>query len=404
MTARPFVAFRVRSYRFQWPADLLTAWAFEMENLILGWYVLVETGSVVLLTAFGALIFIGTLLAPMFGVVADRVGRRVVLCSMRAFYFCLALIIMGLALAGLLSPHLVLGLAFLAGLIRPSDIVMRNSLIGDTIPAAHLANAVGLTRGSMDTARIFGALAGAGLFAALGMARAYMIVAVFYLASLALTLGVSGHRPGHQTPASEKPSRWRELKEGLVFIWNTPTALAVMWIAVLVNATAFPLSHGLLPYVAREIYQLEQTGLSHLVAGFATGALIGSLTFALIGRRGRPARFMIVNVLLWYALLAVFSRFESKLGGLPTLLIMGIAHSMAMTSMSVTLLGSLTDKIRGRVMGVRMLAVYSLPVGLMVSGGLIELLGYQTTAALYVSIGISVTLLIAYKWRRTLWD
>ena len=32
--------------RFQWPADLLMSWAFEMETLILGWYVLVETGSV----------------------------------------------------------------------------------------------------------------------------------------------------------------------------------------------------------------------------------------------------------------------------------------------------------------------------------------------------------------------
>jgi len=29
-------AFRVRSFRFQWPADLLTQCAFEMETLILG--------------------------------------------------------------------------------------------------------------------------------------------------------------------------------------------------------------------------------------------------------------------------------------------------------------------------------------------------------------------------------
>ncbi|MGX7835875.1 hypothetical protein ACWKSR_12055, partial [Campylobacter fetus subsp. venerealis] len=50
-TARPsaLAPFRIRNYRFQWPADLLTSWAFEMEQLILGWYVLVETGSVLLL-------------------------------------------------------------------------------------------------------------------------------------------------------------------------------------------------------------------------------------------------------------------------------------------------------------------------------------------------------------------
>ena len=60
--------FRIRSYRFQWPADLLTSWAFEMETLILGWYVLVETHSVLWLTVFGALQYLGTLVAPLFGV------------------------------------------------------------------------------------------------------------------------------------------------------------------------------------------------------------------------------------------------------------------------------------------------------------------------------------------------
>ena len=64
--------FSVRSYRFQWPADLLTSWAFEMETIILGWYVLVETNSVLMLTAFGALLYTGTLIAPIMGVWSDR--------------------------------------------------------------------------------------------------------------------------------------------------------------------------------------------------------------------------------------------------------------------------------------------------------------------------------------------
>ena len=68
--------FRIRSFRFQWPADLLTSWAFEMEILVLGWYVLVETGSVLFLTVFGALQYGGTLIAPMLGVASDRIGHR----------------------------------------------------------------------------------------------------------------------------------------------------------------------------------------------------------------------------------------------------------------------------------------------------------------------------------------
>src|SRR5204863_3478342 len=92
-------AFRVKSFRFQWPADLLTSWAFEMETLILSWYVMVETGSVLLLTVFASLGYIGTLVAPVFGVIGDRIGHRDLLAMMRAAYAVLATALMTLALS-----------------------------------------------------------------------------------------------------------------------------------------------------------------------------------------------------------------------------------------------------------------------------------------------------------------
>src|SRR5262245_8604574 len=127
-------AFRVRSFRFQWPADLLTSWAFEMETLILSWYVMVQTGSVLLLTVFGAVQLLGTLAAPMFGVLGDRLGVRVMLCAMRISYAVAAGLVMTLALTATLTPTWVLVVTALVGLVRPSDLVMRNSLIGETIP------------------------------------------------------------------------------------------------------------------------------------------------------------------------------------------------------------------------------------------------------------------------------
>jgi len=38
--------FRIGKFRFRWRADLATSWAFEMQTLILGWYRLIERGSV----------------------------------------------------------------------------------------------------------------------------------------------------------------------------------------------------------------------------------------------------------------------------------------------------------------------------------------------------------------------
>ena len=47
-----------------------------METLILGWYMLVETGRCCMLTVFASLQYLGTLIAPMFGVMGDRIGHR----------------------------------------------------------------------------------------------------------------------------------------------------------------------------------------------------------------------------------------------------------------------------------------------------------------------------------------
>lgn len=405
----PLAPFAVRSFRFQWPADLMASWGFEMETLILGWYILTETDSVILLTVFGALRFIGTLLSPWYGVAGDRVGRRKMMYTMRSFMGLLAIFIMVLALLDMLTPYHVFAIAFLAGLVQPSDIVMRNSLIGDSMPAGMLMNAMSISRTAQDSARIFGALAGATLFSILGIGLTYIVVVCVYALSVLCTLGVSKAHPriDRQTAtpgaAGGKPSHFQELKEGLVYIWNTPAVLAIMWLAFLANLTAFPVSHGLMPFVARDVLHLDENGLGQLLAAFSAGAVIGSLILAWTRSQRHSARLTLVNLLLWYVMLVVFVQFDTKLAALITLLFMGVVHGMAMVSMAVALLGVTDEMVRGRVMGVRMLAVYGVPLGLLGSGVLIEALGFQTFVWIYASIGILFTLAIALKWRTSMW-
>jgi predicted MFS family arabinose efflux permease len=392
--------FAVRSFRFQFPADLLTSWGIEMENLILGWYILVETGSVLLLTLFGALQYLGTLIAPLIGLAGDRIGHRIVLCGMRAIYAALAMTVVTLALTGILRPAHVLGIAALSGLIRPSDLAMRNALVAETMPADRLMATMGVSRTTSDSARTVGALAGAGLFALIGMGKAYLVIAAFYAVGFVLTLFVGGTRPrggGHAPPL------WRDLRDGLAYVWDTPASLAAMWLAFLVNMTAFPMTSGLLPYVARDVYHLGQTGLGTLIASFAIGALIGSLAISLMGRRLRPARMMIVFALVWYALLLGFVLMPNATFGRVMLVLAGCAQSFSMVPMAVMLLHSAGERFRGRVMGVRMLAIYGLPLGLLAAGALIERLGFIATASLYCAIGFALTALIAFRWRAALW-
>src|SRR6202051_918726 len=190
--ARPsaLAPFRIRNYRFQWPADLLTSWAFEMETLILGWYVLVETRSVLLLTLFASLSYVGTLVAPMFGVVGDRIGHRDLLAMMRAAYAVLAAPLMTRDLMGTLSPLYVFIIVAIMGLVRPSDLGVRGALVANIMPHDLLVGAISISRTTMDTARIAGALSGAGLFASLGMGPAYIAIVSLYVTSTLLPLCV----------------------------------------------------------------------------------------------------------------------------------------------------------------------------------------------------------------------
>ena len=110
--------FSVRSFRFQWPADLATSWAFEMEVLILGWYVLVESGSVMMLVIYGALQYSGSVLSPLLGVASDRLGCRRLMLITRGIYAALALAMTMLAATGVLTPAIVLVLASIGGVHR----------------------------------------------------------------------------------------------------------------------------------------------------------------------------------------------------------------------------------------------------------------------------------------------
>ena len=399
--------FQSRSFRFQWPADLCTAWALEMETLVLGWYVLVETESVLLLTLFGSLQFVGTLISPMLGVLGDRLGIRNVLAAMRASYALFAGVILGFAAAGLLSPDVVLVVAALCGLIRPTDVGMRSALVSATVPPEHLVAAMGVARTTMDSAKVGGALAGAGFMAFFGMAPAYLLITLIHLAGVVLTMKVEGG--GRNFTASTSAagviataSPWKDLWEGLSYVWKTPRLLAAMCLASLVNLSAFPLSNGLMPYVAREVFGVDQTGLGWLVASFAIGALVGSVVMSVSGPRVRPARMMLGACLAWYLALIVFASTTSFSIAIMSMLAAGTAQSLSMISVIILLLRTCDARFRGRIMGVRMLAIYTLPIGLMLAGAAIPLIGYPATSAIMLGTGLLLLGLIARVWRHDL--
>ena len=236
------------------------------------------------------------------------------------------------------------------------------------MPATQLIGAMSIQRTTMDSARIAGALTGAGLVAALGIGPAYAVVAG-YLISILLTLQ-AGVR--HSRTQRRGDGRGRARLPVARSQGGTRLRLAYAVSAggdvpcVPAQSDGLPLSYGLLPYVAKEIYGTDQTGLGYMVAAAAFGALLGSIALSRHGGVIRPARMMLMFTTAWFAAHLVFAHTERHVdGNLPS---SPAARHGRRVTMAALLLRTSDEQFRGRIMGIRMLAIYGNVPGLLLSG------------------------------------
>jgi hypothetical protein len=232
------------------------------------------------------------------------------------------------------------------------------------------------------------------------MGPAYAVVTAMYLAAFALSLGVAGAPPKDAAPAHPLA----DLKEGFRYVWRKPDLLGAFAMAFLVNLLAYPVFLGLLPYVAKDIYAIGQSGLGYLAGAFWTGALAGSLSVGSSRFQLRAARAMLWSGALWFAALLAFGQTASLAVGVPLLFATGFVQSFCLTPLAAVMLRSSEESMRGRVMGVRMLGIWGLPLGMLAAGPMIAAIGYPATTGVYAGLGLAATLAIGYRWRQALWS
>jgi hypothetical protein len=196
------------------------------------------------------------------------------------------------------------------------------------------------------------------------------------------------------------------LRSGARYMWHSQPIKAIMFLAFLVNLTAFPLTNGLMPVVARDVFRGGPDVLALLLSATSIGALAGSFSLVARSRLPRPELTMTACIVVWHGLLLAFAPLgvAGATSGwgftlcLAVLAAYGAATSGAMVTMSTVLLGTAQTEFRGRVMGVRMMAVYGLPLGLLLGGYLSEQFGVPHTLTLLAVLGLALTAGAALRW------
>ena len=102
-------------------------------------------------------------------------------------------------------------------------------------------------------------------------------------------------------------------------------------------------------------------------------------------------------------MLLVFAQVKTVPAAVVCLMLAGFSQSLTMISIAVILVRSASEHFRGRVMGVRMMVIYGLPLGLLAAGSLIDLIGFAATGTLYAALGLVLILAIVLHWRADLW-
>ena len=152
----------------------------------------------------------------------------------------------------------------------------------------------------------------------------------------------------------------RNVQQGISYVRSEKIIMGLLVIAFIVNLTAFPMNNTLLAVVAKDIMNTGATSLGWLMGAYSFGSLLGSLTIGSISGMGSAGRVMAVGSVLWHVGILVMAYMKWFYPALPVLVLVGMAQSFAMVTMAMMILKYTSTEMRGRVLGLRQLAVYGL--------------------------------------------
>ena len=385
---------RYRDYRYLTISSFLWFAIRWIETIVISWMVLEMTNSPFWVGLVGAVRFAGWLLTPLAGIVADRISRRNLLLYSQALGILLGVFLLVLLLAEMLEVWQILILTLFRGINFALDFPVRNALLVDLVAPKEKLNAVSVNRAATDVTAALGPVAGGILMVLLGYAGAYWLILVLGILNLVLLFFMDDSPvPG----AKGEETLWSSLKEGFQLCRRDNAIVGVLGLACVANMFGFPLIHALLPVFAKQVLNVGPAELGLLAGAMGTGAFVGSLCLAWKGSRVEGNRLIWVSFLFWFVTIILFAMIPYFGFSLLLLMAIGSGQAVAMVTTTTFLLHRAAPEMRGRIMGIRGLAIIPLFLGNLAGGALTGWLGAPTALVLFGAAGILSTVAICLR-------
>jgi len=350
-----------------------------MQSVGQAWLVLELTRSPFQLGLVNALQFIPVLLlSPVGGAVSDRVSKRHLLLGTQAAMMVQAFVLAALVGSGRVQYWHVAALAAVYGLGRALDIPARQAYVTDLVGRAHLANAVALNSVVFNGARIVGPAVAGLLIARFGVAPAFLLNGISFLAVLAALLAI--RTDGRPDPAGRLGLR-AGLLGALTYAAETPTIALTLGLLVVVSLLALNFN-VVVPLIAYGVLHEGARGFGLLMSAVGLGAVAGAVGVTLF-RRERPSLVILggsaAALCAGVIGLALVGRFAAAAA---VLAVLGACQIFFTTGCNTTLQLATPDALRGRIMGLYALAFAGMsPFGALLVGGIAERAGVRVACA-----------------------
>ncbi len=367
-------ALRHRNYRLFFAGQAISMIGTWMQTIALGWLVYRLTGRPMALGAVGFASQLPMfLLAPLAGVLADRLNLHRVLIATQSLAMIQALTLAALTLTGAVAVWHVLLLSLLIGLINAMDMPARQAFVPQMIEdQCDLPNAIALNSSLVNGARLLGPSIAGVLIATWGEGVCFLLNGVSYLAVIAALLAMKiASRPR----VGEPDHVLTDLRQGFAYAFGFPPIRAVLLLLALVSLVGMPYA-VLMPVFATEVLRGGPHTLGFLMAATGVGAMGAVLRLA-SRRSAIGLGRMIAQASLLFGLgLIAFAWSRTLWLSLILLLVTGFGLMQQLASSNTILQTIVEEDKRGRVMSFYSMAFMGMaPFGSLLAGSLAEWIG-----------------------------
>ncbi len=381
-----------RGLWFAWLAANMTMW---MNDVAAAWLMTTLTTSPVLValvqTASTLPVF---LLGLPSGALADIVDRRRYFASTQLWVSVVALLVAGLALAGLLSAELLLALTFLNGIGLAMRWPVFSAIVPEVVTRPQLPAALALNGISMNLSRVVGPAVAGALIAGAGPAWVFALNAL--LAAVAFWL-ILRWRAEARTTALPGERFVGAMRVGLQHVRQSPRMRVIVARVFLFFLQASALL-ALLPLVARGLHGGGAGFYTLLLASMGAGGITAALLFPRWRQMFNRDQFLTWGTLVHAAMTAIVVLAPEAWLAVPAIFVAGMAWISTANTLAMSAQLALPNWVRARGMSMYQMSLMGgTAFGAMLYGK-VAALSSVSTAVLVAAAAGCVLLLLVRRW------